>query len=319
MKIICWFLLLVWPVWQAGASEVTPKVVFIIVDGIPADVLEKVRTPSIDAISGDSGYTRAYVGGEIGGESESPTVSSVGYHSLITGTWANKHNVWSNDIKAPNYQYWDIFRIAKNHDAALCTAVFSTWEDNRTKLIGDGLPQAGGKKIDHHVDGLEKDTQQFPHDFMSGYIRDIDQRVTAAAAAYIAKNGPDLTWVYLQYTDDVGHRFGDGDAQLAAVELMDARVGEIWRSVSQRQQGFAEDWLVIVTTDHGRDSRSGRGHGGQSERERTTWIATNSKNLNNHFSQTPAIVDILPSIAAHLELTIPKAIAGQLDGQSFVD
>jgi predicted AlkP superfamily pyrophosphatase or phosphodiesterase len=319
MKKFSWLLLLICPVWQAGAGEVSPKAVFIIVDGIPADVLEKVKTPNIDAISGESGYTRAYVGGEIGGASESPTVSSVGYHSLLTGTWANKHNVWTNDIKAPNYQYWDVFRIAKNHDAALHTAVFSTWEDNRTKLIGDGLPQAGGNKIDHHVDGLEKDTEQFPHDFLSDYIRDIDQRVTAAAAAYIGNSGPDLTWVYLQYTDDIGHRFGDSDAQVAAVELMDARVGEIWRSVLQRQREFAEDWLVIVTTDHGRDAGSGRGHGGQSERERTTWIATNSNKLNARFRQRPAIVDIMPSLAAHLQLSIPKTIAGQLDGQSFID
>jgi predicted AlkP superfamily pyrophosphatase or phosphodiesterase len=319
MKIPGWILLLCWPVWQAWAGEVAPKAVFIIVDGIPADVLEKVKTPNIDAISGETGYTRAYVGGEVGGVSESPTVSSVGYHSLLTGTWANKHNVWTNDIKAPNYQYWDIFRIARNHDATLHTAVFSTWEDNRTKLIGDGLPQAGGDKIDYHVDGLEKDTEQFPHDLMSHYIRDIDQRIAAAAAAYIENDGPDLSWVYLQYTDDVGHRFGDSDAQVAAVELMDAQVGEIWRAVSQRQRRFAEDWLLIVTTDHGRDADSGRDHGGQSERERTTWIATNSDKLNARFRQRPAIVDIMPSIAAHLQLRMPETIAAQLDGRSFID
>jgi len=73
-----------------------------------------------------------------------------------------------------------------------------------------------------------------------------------------------------------------------------------------------------VTTDHGRDAATGKDHGGQSERERTTWIVTNSVSLNEHFTDTPAIVDILPSIAAHLELEMPAEIREQLDGRSFI-
>ena len=83
---------------MAGSS----KAVFIIVDGIPADVIESVDTPKLDSISEAGGYTRAYTGGEAGGESKTPTVSAVGYNSLLTGTRANKHNVYGNDIKAPS-------------------------------------------------------------------------------------------------------------------------------------------------------------------------------------------------------------------------
>ena len=93
----------------------------------------------------------------------------------------------------------------------------------------------------------------------------------------------------------------------------------IWNSVKSRQVTHNEDWLFIVTTDHGRDFATGKNHGGQSERERTTWIATNSKNLNSRFSSSPAVVDILPSIANHLQLSIPDDIFSQLDGQSFID
>jgi hypothetical protein len=157
----------------ALAADRTPKAIFIIIDGIPADVIERVETPNIDTVSGEHGYTRAYVGGAIGEASESPTVSAVGYNSLLTGTWANKHNVWDNDIGDPNYAYWDIFRIAKTHNAELHTAVFSTWTDNRTKLIGDGLAAAGGTKLDYYFDGLELDTERYPHDMFSNYIRDI--------------------------------------------------------------------------------------------------------------------------------------------------
>ena len=303
---------------QAAPAKQKPKALFIIVDGIPADVIEAAQTPNIDAIAAVGGYTRAYVGGEIGTESESPTVSSVGYQSLITGTWANKHNVYTNSPEAINYQYWDIFRIAKAQQPPLSTALFSTWQDNRTILVGDGLEQAGGAKIDYSFDGFELDKQRFPHDLLSGYIREIDELVAAEAARYVEAEGPDLSWVYLQYTDDVSHIFGDGRRQNAAVRLADAQVGAIWKAIQARARAHNEDWLMVVTTDHGRDSKSGRGHGGQSVRERTTWIASNSSRLEQQFAEIPAIVDILPSIAQHLGMQIPSAIAEQLDGRSFI-
>ena len=304
---------------QASNVDPTPKVLFVIVDGIPADIVESVPTPFIDAIAGDAGYGRAYVGGEAGGATESPTVSAVGYNSLLTGTWANKHNVYSNNIENPNYQYWDIFRIAKAHDRSLQAALFSTWEDNRTKLLGEGLQEAGGNKLNYAFDGFENDLNRFPHDEARQYIKDIDTLVSEEAARYVEATGPDLSWVYLEYSDDVGHMFGDSSELLDAVQVMDSFVGKIWQAIEQRQANFNEDWLLIVTTDHGRDSETGRSHGGQSKRERTIWIATNSDRLNDNFYSMPAIVDILPSIATHLGIQIPDDIARQLDGMSFID
>jgi len=303
----------------AQVSEKTPKAIFIIVDGIPADVIEKTATPSLDDISASGGYTRAYVGGEVGQPSETPTVSAPGYQSLITGTWGNKHNVLDNDVENPNYQYWDIFRIAKTHDASLQTAIFSTWLENRTRLIGDGLPEAGGNKLDYHFDGFEHDTERFPHDLGRTYIRNIDELVTDETARYLVEIGPDLSWVYLEFTDDVGHAFGDSPQQKYAVTLMDGNLGKIWNAVTKRQESHDEDWLVVITTDHGRDEKTGKDHGGQSDRERTTWIVTNSGNLNDRFANMPGVVDILPSIVNHMDLSVPTEIREQLDGQSFID
>ena len=305
----------------AGSSvhAATPKAVFILLDGIPADLVESVSTPFFDEIAKDGGYARAYVGGQAGGASESPTVSAVGYNSLLTGTWANKHRVYSNQIRSPDYRYWDIFRLVKQHNPDLNTALFSTWEDNRTKLLGHGRPEAGGDKLDYYFDGFENDEQRFPHDEAREYIKQIDDLVSREAARYLAQHGPDLSWVYLEFTDDIGHLYGDGDEMAAAITLMDANVGRIWRSVQARQQAEDEDWLVVITTDHGRDALTGKSHGGQTDRERTIWIATNSTALNEHFSKLPGIVDILPSILTHLEIAVPQAVSEQFDGKSFID
>ena len=60
-------------------AAATPKAVFVIVDGVPADVVERVATPAIDAIAAAGGYGRATVGGPIGEPGETPTISAPGY------------------------------------------------------------------------------------------------------------------------------------------------------------------------------------------------------------------------------------------------
>ena len=153
---------------------------------------------------------------------------------------------------------------------------------------------------------------------MDAHIADIDEAVSRDAARLIESEGPDLSWLYLQYTDDVAHEHGDSPELDQAVVDMDARLSLVWSAVQARQEVFSEDWLIIVTTDHGRDAKTGRDHGGQSGRERTIWIATNSQRLTPDFYSMPEIVDIYPSIATHLGITIPEQIARHLDGASFI-
>ena len=305
-------------VWSTSAVAQQKKLVFIILDGIPAQDLERVVTPNLDQVIQKGGYARAYTGGLKGGYSESPTISAVGYNSILTGTWANKHQVLGNGIEAPNYQYWTIFRYLREARPDAKLAIFSTWQDNRTKLLGENLPQTGYLKLDRAVDGLELDTLRYPHDAQSDYIHQIDQRVAEEAADYLRTQGPDLTWVYLQYTDDMGHQFGRGAELDAAIQKADAQVGLIWQAIQQRQQK-GEDWQLWITTDHGRKEPEAKGHGGQSEAEREVWIASNASGLNAHFfSGKASLVDLLPSFFRFFNLVVPEHQERELDGVPLI-
>ena len=295
------------------------KVLFLVADGIPADVIENVTATNLKYIQDIGAYTKAYVGGDKGTYTQTPTISSPGYMSLLTGTWVNKHNIYDNYVKNPNYHYKNIFRLLKEQQPDKTIGIFSTWTTNRIKLIGEGLSEAGNITFDYKFDGYELDRITYPHDKQSRYIYNIDRRVTNETSDCIRVHAPDLSWVYLQYTDDIGHYFGDSEQFIQSIMYLDEQIGQIWEAIDYRRKYHNEDWLMIITTDHGRDPKTGKHHAGQSIRERTTWIVTNSQETNAYFHNfQPAIVDILPTIARFMNLTIPIDSERELDGVPFV-
>jgi predicted AlkP superfamily pyrophosphatase or phosphodiesterase len=303
---------------QMAAAQ-NKKVLFVIADGIPASELEKATKPGFDAIINKGAYLPCYVGGEKDGLTKSPTISAVGYNSLLTGTWTNKHGVVDNAIKNPNYHYPTIFKVFKEAYPTKKIGVFSTWLDNRTKLAGDGLAQTNFLQVDYHRDGYELDTIQFPHDKNAWYIHLIDEKVVAEASKVIKDSAPDLSWVYLEYTDDMGHRYGKSPELDTAISMLDKQIQKLMGAVAYREKNFNEEWLVVITTDHGRDAQTGKDHGGQSDAERNTWLVMNKKPNAYAISKRTAIVDIFPTIASFLNIKLSESVVENLEGVSLLD
>lgn len=78
-------------------------------------------------------------------------------------------------------------------------------------------------------------------------------------------------FVYLGAVDETAHYLGCGKEYRQAIEAADRRLGRLLSAVRDRPGHAAEQWTVIVVTDHGH--RDEGGHGGRSPQERTAWIA----------------------------------------------
>lgn len=292
------------------------KAVYVIIDGVTAEMVERLELPAIEEIASEGTYGRCFTGGTVGRYDQTPTISAIGYTNILTATWANKHNVWGNDNLSPNYNYWTIFRIAKEQDREVTTGLFSSWQDNRTVLLGEGKPETGNLVIDYVCDGYELDHEAFPNKEYDLRIFDIDEHVSKKAAECIRENAPDLSWVYLWYTDDAGHIFGNGETMDDFIRLADRQVARIWEAVKYREANFNEEWMVVITTDHGREY-NGFHHGGQSYSERSCWISTNVKANERLTGGSGAIIDINPSICRFMDFKVPQDVLWEQDGVSF--
>lgn len=116
----------------------------------------------------------------------------------------------------------------------------------------------------------------------------------------------------------MGHQYGDSPQFHDAIMAADKQISKIWNALKEREEKYNEDWLIVITTDHGRGAETGKNHGGQSDRERSTWIVTNAKARNEYFNQHPGVVDILPSICYHMNVPLPEVLANEIDGVSFI-
>jgi len=75
----------------------------------------------------------------------------------------------------------------------------------------------------------------------------IDESVAIKASESIRTQAPDLSWVYLEHSDDMGHRYGDSPEFYDAIQAQDKRVGYIWDAIQYRKKKFNEDRLSQAT------------------------------------------------------------------------
>lgn len=264
-----------------------PKLLLIGIDGVRPDVLEAVPTPNMDRLISLGAYTDSAVTGL-------PSLSGPGWASMLTGVWKEKHGILSNDFPFPDNQldaYPDYLTRIERQQPALSTFAVVDW-----KPLGSAA--AGGPIISDEVDLM------FILDGSEIGWAQADHRSVDRAVDVLQDENADASFVYLGNPDEVSHETGAiGGAYRSAIARADAEVGRLMDAVRLRSDFRHEDWLILVSTDHGR--RADGGHGGDSPEERTIFIIAARAGAHEggiHFTRAGAIVDIAPTALAHLGL-----------------
>ena len=282
------------PMLAVSGQPLRKKVLLIGLDGVRVDVLREASTPNIDALIAAGVYSDT-------ARTRPNTVSGPGWSSMLIGVWMNKHGVLDNDFTTNDYaSYPDFLTRIESLRPELETFAALDWPPLGTTADGGPLvSDAIDVKANVNGDSL-------------GYTRG-DALATSITARHLRYGNPDAAFVYLGDIDEHGHEYGSlAPEYKAAIETADRQVGELMDAVRSRPTYDAEDWLILMSTDHGR--KDDGGHGGTSELELTIFYLASGPSVDPSSLQEPAhIVDVAATAMAHLGLEIPEE--WNLDGR----
>ncbi|GAA1827911.1 alkaline phosphatase family protein [Agromyces salentinus] len=276
----------------AQAASVTDdraaKTLVIGIDGASFDFLAPADMPNLDALRA-AGVTSA---SNLYGSPMAGTVSGPGWSTIATGVWPDKHRVTDNSFSSPAYaEYPDYLSRIEAASPERDTYVVGTWSPIPQTIFGAGvdLRVAGGN----------------------------DEGTTARAVEAISTGDPDDVFVHLDEVDGAGHSVGtNGAAYGQALARADQQVGRILAAVESRATRAQEDWLVVVTADHGHTPTGG--HGGSTPAERKTFVIASGAGIPaGSVRHDVKLVDIAPTVIAAAGVTIDPA--WDLDGSPVGD
>jgi hypothetical protein len=220
---------------------------------------------------------------------------------MLTGAWADKHKVMGNDFEGNAYAaYPDFLTRLEQIEPGLNTFAVVDWPPLGTAASGGPMiSDAVDVKVNINGDEI-------------GYA-EADRRSVAAAVAHLTQEDPDAAFVYLGDIDVVGHETNSLAREYqAAIETADSQVGQLMRALEGRPGYAEEDWLIIVSTDHGR--RDDGGHGGKSTQEQTIFFLVSGPSVRNgELAAAPNIVDVAVTALAHVGIEIDPG--WKLDGR----
>jgi len=211
------------------------KVLLIGIDGCRFDALRKADAPHLGQLIAGGAYSSA---AQILGTRyrENDTISGPGWSSILTGVWADKHGVHDNSFRGKQYdQYPHAFVRLKSVRPELSTASFVTWEPIETQITA-------GATVSQAFIAENKDYAA------------ADEQCAQAAAERLAAADDDFVFFYIGQVDETGHAKGFHPTvpeYIAAIERADRLVGRMLDTLNARATRADEDWLIIVTSDHG--------------------------------------------------------------------
>lgn len=239
------------------------KVLIIGIDGCRPDALAAANTPNLDALMANGTFS-------LDARNDGITMSGPGWTSMLSGVWADKHGVVNNTYAGSDFSnYPHLFKRVKDQIPGSRTVSIVEWKpinDYHAKFAADVVVNASS-----------------------------DGEVKNAAANELLKNNPTVLFLQFSNVDYAGHASGFSPANpnyINAIETVDQEIGGVLDALKTRKTYSNEDWVIIISTDHG---GIGTSHGGDSNEERNIFLIVSGKPVQHkEISKTSEEVNIPP-------------------------
>ena len=248
-------------------GKAVKKAIIIGYDGCRADVLTEMQDEksAISTMLNDGASLNfAYCGGvNYPAENTQDTSTAPGWCSILTGVWADKHGVTENDvIKSAEYR---TLLTTLVEDGVIDSSTFITrWKghfDRKNATYNEEKEYCEQNNLNVSFNRCENDAASYEYT-----LNEVAKKDCA-----------DFVFVIYEPTDSTGHDLGftiNNPKYKEAFKTADRYGLETIDAIKARETYDTEDWLIIITADHG---GIGTGHGGDSIQERMTFVIANKE------------------------------------------
>ncbi len=268
------------------AATQPARVLIVSIDGLRPDMALRAKSPNLHHLMETGSFS-------LWARTTALSITLPSHVSMLTGVTPRKHEIeWNRDLPLtePIYpSYPSLFEVAKRGGYTTAMAA------GKSKFVTLARPGS--------VDWS----------YTPSSAKSEDDDVVRHAVEIIRNHEPQVMFVHLPSTDNVGHAKGWGTPeQLAAIEKADECLGQILAALEEAK--LRESTFIIVSADHG---GAGRTHGPDDPRSRTIpWIAVGPGVRKNLDLTTYAALNINTedtfATACHiLKLPLDKRLDGK--------
>ena len=243
------------------------KAIIIGYDGCRADVLTKMqheKSGVFELLRNGGSINLSYCGGvNYPAENTQDTSTAPGWCSILTGVWADKHGITANDI-TKSLEYKTLLTTLVEENVIDSSTFITKWKGHFDRKNATYLEEKDYcEKNNLNVSFNRCKNDEASHEYTMNEIG--------------KKDCADFIFVIYEPTDSVGHNLGftiNNPEYTNAFWQADIYGTNTIGAIMARETYNTEDWLIIITSDHG---GFGTGHGDASIQERMTFIVTNKE------------------------------------------
>lgn len=264
-------------------------------DGTRAEGIDIAETQNLNVLR-STGYT------DLDSLTNDISLSGPGWSSMLTGVWCDKHRVLDNDVSWANSQFDQFphfFWRVNAFNPTLKLVSITHWAPINDEILCSKKSGRDCTKIAKVINETS------------------DVAVKNSAVNVLRQEDPHAVFLQFDDIDHAGHGGGvdlggfcpkptgeiDGACTargtnknyLAEIKRIDGYIGEILAALKSRQNFEAENWLILVSPDHGGGGQVFNQHGFPAAQDRRTFVIMNGPSARSLPGKPAQKLEDLPS------------------------